>query len=340
MIKPLSNTHCIVAAGQPDERLVEDRPVEPQVDGDDRRRRSPACAIDHLVQRAAVRRRTGRRSANHGTADTTQARRPPLAARLHRHDAVAVATSTVRGRARPDRSAVALDERARRLGVHQVQRPGRQARSPPRADRRRTSRPARARTAARRPDPAADSAPRAPADPRASRAAAASGRCGSASARRFRPATPPCGVAPGSSSRRASLQRRPPCRAPTGGRATTARPTRARRRADETAAAAPGTRAATGGRRDRSSSPPAAAAARTWSSGADVAQERERLGVAAEQHVLAVVDELAGLAIGKRRRPAAQARPRLEHEHARAALAPAGPPRSGRRSRRRSRSTS
>ena len=52
-------------------------------------------------------------------------------------------------------------------------------------------------------------------------------------------------------------------------------------------------------------------------------QKRERLGVAAEQHVLAVVDELAGLAIGERRRAAAEPRARLEHEHARAVAAPA-----------------
>ena len=57
---------------------------------------------------------------------------------------------------------------------------------------------------------------------------------------------------------------------------------------------------------------------RTLIARADVAQERERLGVAAEQHVLAVVDELAGLAIGERRRAPAEPAARLEHEHARA----------------------
>src|SRR5262249_42774224 len=50
--------------------------------------------------------------------------------------------------------------------------------------------------------------------------------------------------------------------------------------------------------------------------GADVAQEVERLLIAAEQDVLTVVDELAGLAIGKRRRAAAEPRPRLEHDNA------------------------
>ena len=47
-------------------------------------------------------------------------------------------------------------------------------------------------------------------------------------------------------------------------------------------------------------------------------QERERLAVAAEEHVLAVVDELAGLAIVKRRGAAAEPAARFEHEHARA----------------------
>ena len=61
----------------------------------------------------------------------------------------------------------------------------------------------------------------------------------------------------------------------------------------------------------------------------------EGVGVAPEQHVLSVVDEFAGFAIGKRRRAPAQPRPRLEHEHPRAALAPAGRPRSGPRTRRR-----
>ena len=52
----------------------------------------------------------------------------------------------------------------------------------------------------------------------------------------------------------------------------------------------------------------------------DPSQELERLVVAAEQHVLAVVDELAGLAIGERGRPSAKLRPRVEHEHALARL--------------------
>ena len=50
---------------------------------------------------------------------------------------------------------------------------------------------------------------------------------------------------------------------------------------------------------------------------ADLAEEREGVGVTAEQDVLAVVDLLAGLAIGERRGPAAEPRARLEHEDAR-----------------------
>ena len=57
--------------------------------------------------------------------------------------------------------------------------------------------------------------------------------------------------------------------------------------------------------------------------GADGAQEPERLVVAADEHVLAVVDGLAGLRIDERRRPSAEAGPRLEDEHARAARRPA-----------------
>ena len=52
---------------------------------------------------------------------------------------------------------------------------------------------------------------------------------------------------------------------------------------------------------------------------ADLAKERERLDVAAEQDVLAVVDQLAGRRIGKRRRAPAEPRSRFQDEHARAA---------------------
>ena len=50
--------------------------------------------------------------------------------------------------------------------------------------------------------------------------------------------------------------------------------------------------------------------------GADAAEKRERLVIAAEQHVLAVVDQLAGLAIAERRGAPAELAARLEHEHA------------------------
>src|SRR5436853_6479115 len=56
----------------------------------------------------------------------------------------------------------------------------------------------------------------------------------------------------------------------------------------------------------------------------DVAQERERLGIAPEENVLSVVDELARLPVGKRRRTPAEASARLEDEHARALSREAG----------------
>ena len=59
---------------------------------------------------------------------------------------------------------------------------------------------------------------------------------------------------------------------------------------------------------------------RTLPSRADPPQKRERLAVAAEHHVLAVVDELAGLAVGEGGRASAELRPRIEDEHAHAAL--------------------
>ena len=55
----------------------------------------------------------------------------------------------------------------------------------------------------------------------------------------------------------------------------------------------------------------------------DAAKELERRAVAPEEHVLPVVHELAGHAIGERRRAPAQLRPRVEHEHARARARPA-----------------
>ena len=53
--------------------------------------------------------------------------------------------------------------------------------------------------------------------------------------------------------------------------------------------------------------------------GADLPQERERLVIAAEHHVLPVVDPLAGLRIVERRRAPAEHRLRLEHGDTRAA---------------------
>ena len=50
--------------------------------------------------------------------------------------------------------------------------------------------------------------------------------------------------------------------------------------------------------------------------GAEPSQKRVRLAVTAEQHVLAVVDALAGLAIGERRRAAAKPRRLLDDDDA------------------------
>src|SRR5947207_10562442 len=49
---------------------------------------------------------------------------------------------------------------------------------------------------------------------------------------------------------------------------------------------------------------------------AELTQKRERLVVAAHEHVLAVVHELAGLAIRERGRAAAEPRLRFDDEHA------------------------
>ena len=54
--------------------------------------------------------------------------------------------------------------------------------------------------------------------------------------------------------------------------------------------------------------------------GADPPQETKRLAIAPEQHVLSVVDPLACHGIRECRRATAKRRPRLEHEHAQAAL--------------------
>ena len=58
--------------------------------------------------------------------------------------------------------------------------------------------------------------------------------------------------------------------------------------------------------------------------GADAPEEREGVAIAAKQHVLAVVDALAGRGIGERGRAAAKRRPRLEDEDARALLGERG----------------
>ncbi len=54
--------------------------------------------------------------------------------------------------------------------------------------------------------------------------------------------------------------------------------------------------------------------------GAEPAQERVGLAVAAEEHVLSVVDALAGFAIGERRRAAAKPRRFLDDDDAQAGV--------------------
>ena len=270
----------------------------------------PARAIDDVAQR---RRLAGEELSEgeprHGRDDA--ARRQPLVAGLHGDDGVAVQQNLAVD-ARADRSAVTFDELARRLRVHQVQRPGRK----------RDGRRARIAAEHLRQHARERRAPR-PAFGGWLSAASASG---SQSISRSRAVWPlrisQCStvspgeaafiVAPGSSSSARELQRRRPCRAPTAGRATTGRPSRECRRRGGTAAAAPAreARAPSGAvdHRDRELRLQADVVA-----GADVAQECERVGVAAEQHVLAVVDQLAGLAIRERGRASAEARARFEH---------------------------
>ena len=160
------------AAGQADERLVDHRPIEPQIDGDDRRRRHPA-ARDRAC-RASARRSPSNSSAsaNHGTARRSRAAGQSIVAGASTAATPPSRQRDLSRRAGAHRAAVRLDERrapARRTSGAAAWSA---ARSPPRADRRRTSRPARARTAAPPPARAADSAPPAPAAPTASRAAA------------------------------------------------------------------------------------------------------------------------------------------------------------------------
>ena len=54
--------------------------------------------------------------------------------------------------------------------------------------------------------------------------------------------------------------------------------------------------------------------------GTDAAQEIERLVIAPEQDVLAVVNELASVAVDERRRPSAELRPGVQHEDSPASL--------------------
>ena len=115
------------AAGQPDERLVQHRPVEPEVDGHDRRRRHRARAPSDRRRAPAVAasNSVGEREPRHrGDHRRRGVQRSPPAST--RRDAVAVDADR-RGGAGSHRRRRALSMNcARRLGVHHVQRPGRQ----------------------------------------------------------------------------------------------------------------------------------------------------------------------------------------------------------------------
>ena len=126
-------------------------------------------------------------------------------------------------------------------------------------------------------------------------------------------------VAPGSSSRRAQLAAACACRAPTRGRATTARPSRTRRRGDGTAAAAPGT---------SSRDAPAGAIDHRHGElrlqpdvvrGADVAQEREASRCSSRAARAGRCRRARRSRDRETRSRGRRGGARLEHEHARAA---------------------
>ena len=270
-----------------------------------------AAASDRLEFAAAVAAPNSVRSANHGTAATTCGAVDPLAADLDA--ATRPSSTTTRAsaftRTSPPRASMKC---ARRLRIHLVQRlqigstseaavrigaehlgehahegrgRGQIGRLIQRRDRQRLPQPRHGAVA----------------------------RCRAPSA------TPtPCRVAPPtpfrccSNSLRARRSGPASFRRATADRATASRPNRGRRRAGAAATAGQGTTGPIAARRDRGTPPPADGCTRTLSERVDPPQELERLPVAAEEHVLAVVHELAGLAIDERRRAAAELRPRVE----------------------------
>ena len=307
------------AAGQPTNGSSMTGAIEPQVDGDDRRRRhAPARAIERRLERRRRRRRTARASANHGTAEITAPAGQRLAAGVDRATAPSWhATPSPARRCAPRRRALRCTRApARRTSGAAAWSA---ARSPRRADRRRTSPRARARRAAPPPDRGGWlSAASASGSHSISRRravwplrisqfstvspgdAAIARRAGRQLARRAFAAAPPSAATDSRSRQTSASQSSTPASRCSGARQRRDTSSRDRRPARSIIVT------------------PSCGCRRTLSIGADLAQKRERLGVAAEQHVLAVVDELAGLAIGERRRAAAEPAARLEHEHARA----------------------
>ena len=333
----LSNTHCISRPGRPTNSVVHHRAVEPEIHRHDRRRGHPRGRARRSAPAAR------RRPTRSGRARTTARRRrppgSPAARRGPRRRRPVRPRSCTRARALTRTSPPVLSMIAR-AGSAYISCSGSSRQHERRVARGsgRTSRPARARTAPRPPRPATGSAPRAPAAPTATRAAARVWPCRISQlvdglVRRARPAPSPALELAGARAAAAP---------PSAARCSRSRqrqrvPVEARRRRRCSGGGSAGQRSTRSPARASIIGTSSDGCMRTLPCGADPAQERERLAVAAEQHVLAVVDELAGLAIDERGRAAAQPRRGLEHEHARAPLRPAPSPRSARRSRRRSR---
>ena len=313
------------AAGEADERLVQHAAIEPEIDGHDGRRRQASRAIEEIAKRRRLAfEQLGKREPRDRRDDA--GRGPPLVTGFDgRHlttPVAVVAHDNLRERTSADRSSVALDVLTRGLRVHQVERFGRKGdggglgvvpehlREHPREggrrglirrliERRERQRGPQHLTNARRlavsHEPALD---------RLSRR------------RRFHGRPRP------ELSARVLQWRRHPQRGqtiPPRKRLPLEHPgdemERCRQRRTCEARAPQGAI----DHRHRELRIEAHVVQR-----ADVAQEREGLGIAPEQNVLSVVHELARLAVGKRGRASPEASTRFEHEHARAAPGEAG----------------
>ncbi len=145
----LSNTHCIARPGQADERLVEDRAVEPEVDGHDRRRL-------HLAGVRSAMSRSGSRCRRR-THPRTRTRAPPRPRRGASNRSAPLDTWSSRSpwspifAGAPVLTAPPCCSMNARAGSAYIASSGRVgSRSPPPSGRVRTSRRARGQTPARR----------------------------------------------------------------------------------------------------------------------------------------------------------------------------------------------